>query len=120
MLANNGFPPVVSDVAPTDRARPSEFGSHPLSHCKVEGVVHAEDGFPPVVSDVVPTDGARPSDFGSQPLSHHSVEEVVLADNGFLPVVSDVVPTDSSCLPTTRRVVPAVSGFPPRLQMKNV
>ena len=104
----------VSDVVPTDRARPSDFGSHPLSHYSVEGVVLADNGFPPVVSDVVHTDRARPSDFGSQPLSHHSVEGEVLADNGFPPIVSDVVPTDSSFLPTICGGVPAVSGYPPQ------
>ena len=58
MLPDNGFPPGVNDVVPTDRARPSEFGSHTFSHHTVEGVVLADNDFQPVVNDVVPTDSS--------------------------------------------------------------
>ena len=79
MLADNGFPPVVIDVVPTDRARPSDFGSHPLSHHSVEGVVLADNGFPPVVSDVVPADSSFLP----------PTRSVVPAVSGFPPQASD-------------------------------
>ena len=75
MLAGNSFAPVLSHVVSTDRARPSDCGSHPLPQHSVEGVVLADNGFTPVVSDVVPI------------------------DSSFLPVVCGIVPAVSGAPP---------------------
>lgn len=49
-------PLLLSPPFNVDKAGPSAFDSHPLSHQNVEGVVTADNGFPPAFHGVVPQD----------------------------------------------------------------